>query len=98
MAAKLIIYTLCILASCLGAGAFGQEEKYVIEANIPYYNESVAETDPYIKERCKLDLYYPGNTNDFATLVWFHGGGLTGGNNGNEEKPMSCGRFWLHGK
>ena len=31
-------------------------------------------------ERCRLDLYYPAATNDYATVVWFHGGGLTGGN------------------
>ncbi len=30
--------------------------------------------------RCRLDLYYPRNSSGFATLVWFHGGGLSGGN------------------
>ena len=35
--------------------------------------------DAYILERCVLDIYLPGNK-DFATVVWFHGGGLTGGN------------------
>jgi acetyl esterase/lipase len=30
-------------------------------------------------ERCRLDVYYPENTTDFTTVVWFHGGGLTGG-------------------
>ncbi len=33
----------------------------------------------YMKERCKLDVYYPKNVSDFATVVWFHGGGLTAG-------------------
>lgn len=35
----------------------------------------------YEKERCRLDLYLPpeGQRKGFATLVWFHGGGLTGG-------------------
>jgi acetyl esterase/lipase len=32
-----------------------------------------------MKERCVLDLYYPENTADFITVVWFHGGGLTAG-------------------
>ena len=31
-------------------------------------------------ERCRLDVYYPDNRTGFATLVWFHGGGLKGGN------------------
>lgn len=35
--------------------------------------------DNYRRERCKVDVYYPENTRDFATIVWFHGGGLTGG-------------------
>src|SRR4051794_30474584 len=34
----------------------------------------------YEAERCKLDLYLPKDSQGFATLVWFHGGGLTGGN------------------
>jgi acetyl esterase/lipase len=29
--------------------------------------------------KCVLDLYYPLSQKDFATVVWFHGGGLTGG-------------------
>lgn len=36
-------------------------------------------TDPYMAERCKLDIYYPTAAEDkgFPTLIWFHGGGLT---------------------
>lgn len=30
-------------------------------------------------ERCRLDLYVPTDRKDFATVVWFHGGGLQGG-------------------
>lgn len=33
----------------------------------------------YALERCKVDIYYPENVKDFATVVWFHGGGLSGG-------------------
>jgi acetyl esterase/lipase len=33
-----------------------------------------------MRERCRLDVYLPEGTNGFATVVWFHGGGLTGGN------------------
>lgn len=35
-------------------------------------------------ERCRLDLHYPTDQPGYATLVWFHGGGLT---NGNRELP-----------
>ncbi|MEM7369582.1 MAG: alpha/beta hydrolase [Bacteroidota bacterium] len=34
----------------------------------------------YMKERCKLDLYYPDHQPGFATVVWFHGGGIRAGN------------------
>jgi acetyl esterase/lipase len=32
-----------------------------------------------MRERCRLDVHHPVGTNGFATVVWFHGGGLTGG-------------------
>jgi acetyl esterase/lipase len=41
------------------------------------YTES---TDEYAKERCKLDVYYPTNLKDAPVVVWFHGGGIEGGN------------------
>lgn len=33
----------------------------------------------YMKQICLLDVYYPTDKKDFPTVVWFHGGGLTGG-------------------
>lgn len=44
--------------------------------NLPYRQGTV---DAYTLDRCVLDIYLPGTT-DFATVVWFHGGGLTSGN------------------
>jgi acetyl esterase/lipase len=35
--------------------------------------------DRYTRERCKLDVYYPKDTSNVATIIWFHGGGLEGG-------------------
>ncbi len=52
---------------------------YATESNIPYYSEPLRQSDDYLNERCVLDLYYPKNAKGFATIVWFHGGGLTGG-------------------
>ena len=34
----------------------------------------------YAQERCKLDVYYPTNAQDAPVVVWFHGGGIEGGN------------------
>lgn len=45
--------------------------------NLPY--KSGDKLSDYEKERCKLDLYLPAGRKDYPTLVWFHGGGLTGG-------------------
>ncbi|HUP13643.1 MAG TPA: alpha/beta hydrolase, partial [Niastella sp.] len=55
------------------------QQTYVTEKDIAYYPESVAKTDVYINSQCKLDVYYPKGAKGFATIVWFHGGGITGG-------------------
>ena len=52
---------------------------YSIKENIQYRAETEAAQDNYIDERCRLDVYYPENVKDFTTVVWFHGGGLEGG-------------------
>lgn len=69
---------LCTLLLLSFISVFSQE-LYDIKTDIGYYPESVSKTDNYINDRCKLDIYYP-KTKDFATIVYFHGGGLTGGN------------------
>ncbi len=59
---------------------FAQESNYSTKLNIPYYSESITQADEYIAERCVFDIYYPAEIKNFATVVWFHGGGLKGGN------------------
>ncbi len=66
--------------------SLAQETEYQTKLNVPYYNDSTNQSDEYIKERCVLDIYYPSNTKNFATIIWFHGGGLTGG---EKEIPQS---------
>lgn len=58
---------------------FAQNNDYALKSNIKYYEISESNLDSYISERCILDVYYPTNLKNFATVVWFHGGGLTGG-------------------
>lgn len=55
------------------------QQTYVTEKDLNYYPAAVAEKDAYINSQCKLDLYYPKGAKNFATIVWFHGGGITGG-------------------
>lgn len=35
--------------------------------------------DALADKMCRLDLYHPVGIESYATVVWFHGGGLTGG-------------------
>ena len=65
--------TICLILAA-------QEAAYLSLENIAYYPESETLTDEYLLERCVLDLYYPADQAGYPTVVWFHGGGLTGGN------------------
>jgi len=68
--------------------SFAQKEiVYKTIDNIPYKTSG----DSYSTERCKLDLYYPSNIKDYATIVWFHGGGLTAGNKNIPNELKNCG-------
>lgn len=70
------VFTLSLLMT----GVFSQEKiKYKTETSIQYYGENIMKEDKYMQEMCVVDLYYPTNIEDFPTIVWFHGGGLTGG-------------------
>jgi len=60
--------------------SFAQTE-YKTENNISYYPENISKKDAYINSQCKLNFYYPTNVKNFSTVIWLHGGGLTGGNN-----------------
>jgi len=70
---------LIILLLFISTSAAQAQLKYTRDLNIPYYAESATMKDEYIAKQCRLDIYYPKNKKSFATIVWFHGGGLTGG-------------------
>ncbi|UCD61512.1 MAG: alpha/beta hydrolase [Flavobacteriaceae bacterium] len=76
---------LSTLAFCVVLTTYSQEIQYETKQNVPYYNASIRQADAYTTERCVLDFYYPKNVKDFPTIIWFHGGGLTGG---NKEIPV----------
>jgi len=67
---------------------FGQKN-YLSKENISYINKS--DTDIYRRDRCKLDIYYPADIRNFATVIWFHGGGLTGGEKFIPDKLKNSG-------
>lgn len=83
MKKTILLYFLLFAMSFL---AVSQQAKYQTVTDVPYYETQVSNADSYIKERCKLDIYYPVDKKNVATIVWFHGGGLTGG---SKEIPVA---------
>ena len=70
-------FFITIVAFLFVINLHSQDIKYEIKENIHYYSDSVNKSDNFINERCVLDIYYPKNVKNYATVVWFHGGGLT---------------------
>jgi acetyl esterase/lipase len=73
---KKIIFLLFTIISF----AASAQQQYDTIRNIHYYADSINSKDAYINSQCSIDLYYPKGKKNFSTIVWFHGGGLTGGN------------------
>lgn len=66
-----------LLTNCLTANA-----QYVTDTDIPF----TAKADTYSCERLRLDIHHPSDTSArLPVIVWFHGGGLTGG---SKEIPV----------
>lgn len=69
-----------LLVVGFAATAFAQDKPaaaYKTEKDIPYRTgEKVTDA---MRERCKLDVYYPEGGKNVPAVVWFHGGGLTAG-------------------
>ncbi|MBA4277443.1 alpha/beta hydrolase [Flavobacterium sp.] len=70
------IFFLLLLTASIFVNA---QQKYAVEKDIHYYPDAVNKIDKYTDSQCTLDIYYPKDSKNFATIVWFHGGGLTGG-------------------
>ena len=59
---------------------------YKLAEDILYRDVNETGFDNYMKERCLLDVYFPKNITSFPTVIWFHGGGLSGGNKSVPER------------
>jgi acetyl esterase/lipase len=71
---------LFVAVACTLAGAALPPPEVVTQTGLAYYEASaLTQADEYQTNHCKLDIRYPANRKGFATVVWFHGGGLTGG-------------------
>lgn len=81
---------LSFLHACLAAGLLGfacqspaetaaPKVEYKLEVGLSYQSEKVLAESDYAKTQCLIDFYYPEGVKDYPTVVYFHGGGLTGG-------------------
>ena len=83
------LYLFFILVSTLGYTQNSSNGTiYIQENDILYRQGDITE---YMRERCKLDIYYPKNSQGYNTIVWFHGGGLRAGNKSIPETLMESG-------
>ena len=72
LAAAILLSPCCEAQQSEGAPVRSTPE-YETRRDIAY---TVLKPTEYSDERCKLDLYRPLQRTGFATVVWFHGGGL----------------------
>lgn len=79
---RILWSALLVLPCIVPQSAVAQEKASTVDgyqtiADIPYREPEGL--DEYAAERCRLDVYRPRQANNVSTVVWFHGGGLTGG-------------------
>ncbi|QDT09948.1 alpha/beta hydrolase [Stieleria marina] len=60
---------------------------YQTRLDVAYRSES----NPLIQQKCRLDVYHCDNKTGLSTVVWFHGGGLTGGKREIPKRLQDCG-------
>lgn len=68
-----------VLLLCLVCGLTASGQTAAAEYEQAYDVAYTRKTDAYSRERLKLDVYYPKDQRECPVVVWFHGGGLTGG-------------------
>ena len=67
---KTVLLLLTLLCFCQA-----NAQQYKLITDVSYTQKD----DAYARERLKLDVYYPEAAHDCPVVVWFHGGGLEGG-------------------
>lgn len=77
-------YPLLLLLLCFALPVLAQDTTTYLEQKDILYRSG--ELTDYMKERCRLDIYYPAKHANVPVIVWFHGGGLTGGSKSIPEE------------
>jgi acetyl esterase/lipase len=85
MVMRLRVKLRCLLPIVLlcGCAQPGMSADGSVHHDIAY--KSGGDLSEYERERARLDLYLPDGASEFPTIVWFHGGGLTGGDKGRAD-------------
>lgn len=93
MKSIITLFPLLLIVLVLSGSQLSAQENhgYSFKENISYRTSDEEKQDEYIAERCKLDIYYPADSKNFTTVVWFHGGGITGGEKHIPEKLKNKG-------
>ena len=88
-----ILRNAALFAFAMQASALSAIE-FRIERDIPYRSpESLAQEGEYARSRCLLDMRFPVGVTNFATVVYFHGGGIVKGSQGGfcwPKEAMDC--------
>lgn len=79
---KLIFFLFVMLNSMVGFSQMTYKEI----RDIAYYPENLKSQTAYQKKQCVLNVYYPEGKENVPVIIWFHGGGLTGG---SKEIPQT---------
>lgn len=77
------LLSLLVFLSVSVAAAAQDTTSYQEQKDILYREGPVNE---YMNERCRLDIYYPVVHKNVPVIIWFHGGGLTGGSKSIPEE------------
>src|SRR5262245_36431199 len=83
-ACLLRIPVFCGLILGLSLATIAADDNVRVLEDVPYKATGATE---YERARCQLDFYLPPAGKAFATIVWFHGGGLTGGDKAGGYVP-----------
>jgi predicted esterase len=78
MLRPLIVGVVLSLVAALN-GALPAADDGRVRVQDVFYRTDVENPTPGMKDKCCLDISCPAGEKQFATIVWFHGGGLTGG-------------------
>ena len=79
---------------CCFCGLSAATGDYTYRRNIPY--RAVPSGDAYTDSVCRLDVAVPKGVTHAPVVVWFHGGGLTGGSRELPE-PLLNGKLVVVG-